>query len=48
MRFDGAKWKLNLSEVPAYANNAAAIAGGLAAGNIYRTNGDPDALCIVH
>lgn len=34
--------------VPAYADNAAAIAGGLAAGNIYRTNGDPDILCIVH
>jgi hypothetical protein len=48
MRFDGVKWKLNLAEVPAYANNAAAIAGGLAAGNIYRTNGDPDILCIVH
>ena len=44
----GSKWKLNLAEVPAYANNAAAIAGGLAAGNIYRTNGDPDVLCIVH
>ena len=34
--------------VPAYADNAAAIAGGLEAGNIYRTNGDPDILCIVH
>ncbi len=34
--------------VPIYANNAAAVAGGLAAGAVYRTNGDPDQLCIVH
>jgi hypothetical protein len=34
--------------VPAYANNAAAIAGGLTAGDTYRTGGDPDQLCIVH
>ena len=34
--------------VPAYVNNAAAIAGGLSAGAIYRTGGDPDSLCIVH
>jgi hypothetical protein len=31
-----------------YANNTAAIAGGLVAGNLYRTNGDPDTICIVH
>lgn len=34
--------------VPEYANNAAAIAGGLTKGSLYRTGGDPDALCIVH
>ena len=33
---------------PVYANNAAAIAGGLTAGKTYRTGGDPDLLCIVH
>jgi hypothetical protein len=33
---------------PAYANNAAAILGGLVAGNIYRTGLDPDLLAIVH
>jgi len=30
----------------AYANNAAAQAGGLAVGDIYRTNADPSVLCI--
>ena len=39
---------LNLASVPAYANNAAAIAGGLVQGDLYRTNADPDTLCIVH
>jgi len=31
-----------------YANNAAAIAGGLAVGDFYRTNADPDTVCVVH
>lgn len=31
-----------------YANNAAALAGGLVAGDTYRSGGDPDVLCIVH
>jgi len=31
-----------------FANNAAAIAGGLVAGDLYRTGGDPDTVCIVH
>jgi len=35
-------------DLPVYANNAAAIVGGLAAGDLYRTNGDPDTVCIVH
>lgn len=34
--------------IPAHANNAAAVAGGLIVGQVYRTNGDPDTLCIVH
>ena len=33
---------------PIYANNAAAIAGGLTAGAVYRLGGDPDSLAIVH
>jgi len=36
--------RLNLSNIPTYANKAAAIAGGLIAGDVYRTN---DNLCIV-
>lgn len=39
---------LNLPTLSAYANNAAALAGGLVAGDLYRTNGDPDVVCIVH
>ena len=39
---------LNALSLPTYANNAAAIAGGLVAGNSYRTGGDPDVQCIVH
>lgn len=31
-----------------YANNAAAVSGGLVAGDLYRTGADPDVLCIVH
>lgn len=31
-----------------YADNAAAITGGLAAGDFYRTGGDPDLVCVVH
>jgi hypothetical protein len=34
--------------LPAYANNAAAIAGGLAVGDFYRTGADPDPVCVVH
>jgi hypothetical protein len=36
------------TSIPVYANNAAAIAGGLIEGDFYRTGGDPSALCIVH
>lgn len=39
---------VELSSIPVFANNAAAITGGLTAGMLYRTGGDPDLLCIVH
>jgi hypothetical protein len=39
---------INLGSIPVYANNAAAISGGLSAGDVYRTGADPDPLCIVH
>lgn len=41
----GDKLTLTLST---YANNAAAVAGGLTAGDLYRTGGDPDLVCVVH
>ena len=34
--------------VPVFANNAAAIAGGVPVGGLYRSGGDPDILYIVH
>lgn len=34
--------------LPVYANNAAAVAGGLTAGAFYRTGADPDPVCVVH
>ena len=40
--------RFGVTEVPIYANNAAAVAGGLAVGEFYRTNADPDPVCIVH
>ena len=39
---------VNIPSVTVYANNAAALAGGLVAGDLYRNNADPDHLCIVH
>jgi hypothetical protein len=39
---------LRLYGLPVYANNAAALAGGLTAGDCYRTGADPDPICIVH
>jgi hypothetical protein len=39
--------QLDLSRIIAYANNAAAIAGGLVGGNVYRTGADPSTLCVV-
>jgi hypothetical protein len=35
-------------KLPVYADNATAIAGGLNSGEFYRTNSDPDTVCIVH
>ncbi|MGB6720042.1 MAG: hypothetical protein WBE72_04555 [Terracidiphilus sp.] len=37
-----------ISGLPVYANNAAAISGGLVAGDFYRLGGDPDQVCVVH
>ena len=42
------KSALHVVGLPVYANNAAAVAGGLTAGAFYRTGGDPDAVCVVH
>lgn len=36
------------SNLPVFANNAAAKAGKLNPGDYYRTGGDPDILCVVH
>ena len=40
--------KLQVVGLPVYANNVAAIAGGLTAGAFYRTGADPDPVCVVH
>lgn len=34
--------------LPVYANNAAAVTGGLTVGAFYRTGADPDQVCVVH
>jgi hypothetical protein len=34
--------------LPVYANNAAALAGGLIVGMFFRTGADPDPVCVVH
>lgn len=47
-QWSGTPPHLTLGNVPQYANNAAAITGGLVAGDIYRTGGNPDTICIVH
>ena len=39
---------LSVTNLPVFANNAAALAGGLVAGVFYRTNGNPDTVCVVH
>lgn len=40
--------RLQVVGLPVYANNAAALAGGLTAGAFYRTGGDPDLVAVVH
>jgi len=40
--------KIQIIALSIYANNAAAIAGGLAVGDFYRTNANPDTVCVVH
>jgi hypothetical protein len=42
------KSRLHVVGLPVYANNAAAVAGGLTAGAFYRTGADPDPVCVVH
>jgi hypothetical protein len=39
---------LAVTGLTVYANNAAAITGGLAAGDFYRTGSDPDMVAVVH
>lgn len=39
---------ITFANLPVFANNAAAQAGGLFTGSIYRTGADPDQVCIVH
>jgi len=39
---------LRVMALPVYANNAAAVAGGLTPGDFYRTGTDPDYVCVVH
>ncbi len=34
--------------IPVYSDNATALSGGLIIGDVYRTGGDPDPVCIVH
>ena len=38
----------SMTGLSVFANNAAAVAGGLVAGNLYRTGATPDAICVVH
>ena len=45
-KFSGTTAKL--TGLPVYANNAAALAGGLVAGDLYRTGADPDPVMVVH
>jgi hypothetical protein len=39
---------LHVVGLPVFANNAAALLGGLTVGAFYRTGGDPDVVCVVH
>ena len=39
---------ISIDQVPVYADNAAALLGGLTPGNLYRSGASPDVLSIVH
>lgn len=39
---------LNAPNLQVFANNAAAISGGLNVGDLYRTGANPDPVCVVH
>lgn len=39
---------LSVAGLPVYANNAAAVSGGLSVGDLYRTGANPDPVCVVH
>lgn len=39
---------LRITTLQVFANNAAALGGGLVAGDLYRTGADPDVVCVVH
>lgn len=39
--------RFNIANVQTFANNAAAVAGGLVSGDVYKNGADPDLLCIV-
>lgn len=39
---------MTISGVQVFANNAAALAGGLTVGQLYRTGADPDVIATVH
>ena len=38
----------SIGTISIYANNAAAVSGGLSTGDLYRTGSDPDVVCVVH
>lgn len=53
MDFTGGRVGINagapyITGLQVFANNAAAITGGLAAGDLYRTGATPDLVCVVH
>lgn len=39
---------LGMRSLRVFGSNAAAVAGGLAPGALYRTGADPDVVCVVH
>ena len=42
------RFEFGIVPLPIYANNTLALAGGLVSGDLYRTGGDPDTVCVVH